>query len=231
MFSKDCLISVIIPFYNSASFIKEAIESILNQNFDQLEIIAVDDGSTDNSIEVVKSIKDPRIKIFQQANSGASVARNHGVTKANGKYICFLDADDIWTSNKLRLQLNEIEKNTEAIMLFGHVKEFYDESILNRNTIRVDEKTFIGYSPITLFISKKDFLKVGEFQGKWKVAEFIDWYDRAKASGLKETILPEILAYRRIHFKNVDRLERPDVKQYVGVLWESLERRRKNMDK
>jgi len=77
-------------------------------------------------------------------------------------------------------------------------------------------------------ISKKDFLKVGEFQGKWRVGEFIDWYDRAKNLGLKESVLPDIVAYRRIHKGNTDRLFRPDVKQYVAVLKEALDRRRQN---
>lgn len=222
------VISVIIPFYNAASYIKEAVESVLNQDFAQVEVIAVDDGSTDNSAEVVKAINDPRVSVVHQANAGASVARNHGVKLAKGNYICFLDADDFWVPNKLSLQMAEIEKNDGVNMVFGQVKEFYDKSVMSDKVREIKEKTFVGYSSIAMLISKSDFLKVGEFQGKWQVAEFIDWYDRAKSLGLTERLLTEIVAYRRIHSKNVDRLYRPDVKQYVGVLRESLERRRRN---
>jgi len=221
-------ISVVIPFYNGASFLKEAVESVLSQGIEDMEIVLVDDGSTDDSVEKINQIKDARIKIMRQENAGAATARNNGVKLATGKYISFLDADDIWAPNKLKLQLAEIEKEVGINMVYGQVKEFNDESVLSGLAIKPEEKTFVGYSPIALLISKEDFLKVGEFQGKFKVAEFIDWYDRAKHLGLKELVLPDIVAYRRIHSGNVDRLRRADVKQYVAVLKEALERRRKN---
>jgi glycosyltransferase involved in cell wall biosynthesis len=190
-----------------------------------MEIVLVDDGSTDDSVEKIKQIKDERIRIIRQENAGAATARNNGVKLAIGEYIAFLDADDVWAPNKLKLQLDEIEKK-EVHMVYGQVKEFNDASVLNGISIKPEEKTFVGYSPIALLISKQDFLKVGEFQGKYKVAEFIDWYDRAKQLRLKEKVLSEIVAYRRIHSGNVDRLRRADVKQYVAVLKEALDRRR-----
>jgi len=221
-------VSVIIPFYNASSFLTEAIESVLNQEIKDIEIIALDDGSTDDSVEKISQIKDLRLKIVRQENAGAAVARNNGVLIARGEYVCFLDADDIWAPDKLKLQLAEIEKNSAINMVFGQVKELYDKSVLNNNTLPKEEKIFVGYSSIAMLISKKDFLKVGDFEGKWRVAEFIDWYDRAKSLGLKESIIPEIVAYRRIHKGNTDRLFRPDVKQYVAVLKEALDRRRQN---
>jgi glycosyltransferase involved in cell wall biosynthesis len=228
MNKSNIIISVIIPVYNGASFINEAIESVLSQDISNIEIIVVNDGSTDDSEERIKGNKDSRIKVIRQENAGAAVARNNGVRLAIGDYICFLDADDIWAPNKLKLQLSEIEKDSGVNMVFGQVKEFYDQTALSKSIVKSEEKTFVGYTPSAILISKNDFLKVGEFQGKWKVGEFIDWYDRAKHLGLKELVLPEILAYRRIHSGNIDRIYRPDVKQYVGVLKEALDRRRKN---
>ena len=111
-------------------------------------------------------------------------------------------------------------------MVYGQVNEFYDSSILGYDDLQKNVKTFVGYSPIALLISKKDFLSVGDFQSKWKVAEFIDWYDRAKHVGLMEIILPDLLAFRRIHSGNIDRLNRLDAKQYVAVLKEALDRKR-----
>ena len=221
-------ISVIIPFYNGASFLREAIESVLSQEYSNIQIIAVDDGSTDQSVEQILSINDSRIKIIKQQNAGAAEARNTGVQAASGDYLCFLDADDVWDKNKLKLQIQALEENEGVNMIFGQVKEFNDASVLKNISFIPEEKTFVGYSPIALLISKSDFNKVGAFQGKYKVAEFIDWYDRAKQLGLKEIVLPQIVAYRRIHSGNVDRLHRPDVKQYVAVLKEALDRRRKN---
>lgn len=93
--------SIVIPLYNKESFIKRTLEKVLNQSFIDFEVIVVDDGSTDESVNVVKNIKDDRIKIFSKTNGGVSSARNYGIKKASGKYIAFLDADDWWSSDYL----------------------------------------------------------------------------------------------------------------------------------
>jgi len=226
MSNSSTQISVIIPVYNDALYIKEALMSVLSQGIENLEIILVDDGSTDDFEDHIEELNDPRIKLIKQANSGAAAARNNGINNAKGEFIAFLDADDIWSGNKLKLQLDVLLNRKDIQMVFGHVKEFYDKSIEGHHDLQKSEKTFVGYSPIALLISKKDFLKIGNFESKWKVAEFIDWYDRAKQGGLKEVVLDDIIAYRRIHAGNLDRLQRPDAKQYVAVLKEALDRRR-----
>ncbi len=220
------LISVIIPLYNDAPFIQEAITSVLSQGIEKIEVIVIDDGSTDNFEEKINGIHDPRVQLIKQVNSGAAEARNNGIRNAKGEFIAFLDADDMWAANKLKSQLDVLTKQSKVHMVFGQVKEFYDSSINGHTDLQKDVKTFVGYSPITLLISKRDFLKVGDFQSKWKVAEFIDWYDRAKHMGLTEIVLPDVLAFRRIHEGNLNRLHRPDAKQYVAVLKEALDRRR-----
>ena len=219
-------ISVIIPIYNDALYIQEAIKSVLSQTIEELEIIIIDDGSTDNFEEKIEFFNDPRIRIIEQINSGAAAARNNGIKNAKGKFLAFLDADDIWAPNKLKLQLEVLINREDINMVYGQVNEFYDSSILGYDDLQKNVKTFVGYSPIALLISKKDFLSVGDFQSKWKVAVFIDWYDRAKHVGLMEIILPDLLAFRRIHSGNIDRLNRLDAKQYVAVLKEALDRKR-----
>lgn len=224
--NSSTLISVIIPIYNDALYIKEALTSVLSQGVESLEVLIVDDGSTDNFEEKINEFNDSRIRLIKQANSGAAEARNNGIRHASGEYVAFLDADDIWAPNKLKLQLEILISRKEINMVYGQVEEFYDASINGYADLQKDVKTFVGYSPIALLISKSDFIRVGDFQSKWKVAEFIDWYDRAKHVGLTEIILPDILAFRRIHSGNIDRLQRPDAKQYVAVLKEALDRRR-----
>ena len=219
-------ISVIIPIYNDALYIQEAIRSVLSQGIEKLEILVIDDGSTDNFEEKINGFNDPRIRLIKQLNSGAAEARNNGIRNAKGEFIAFLDADDIWAPNKLKLQLEVLINRTDINMVYGQVKEFYDSSILGYDDLQKNVMTFVGYSPIALLISKSDFLRVGDFQSKWKVAEFIDWYDRAKYVGLSEFLLPDVLAFRRIHSGNIDRLHRPDAKQYVAVLKEALDRKR-----
>jgi glycosyltransferase involved in cell wall biosynthesis len=219
-------ISVIIPIHNDALYIQAAITSVLSQGVENLEIIIIDDGSTDDFEEKIKCFNDPCIRLIKQNNSGAAIARNNGVKNARGEFLAFLDADDIWAPKKLKLQLEVLINHEDVNMVFGQVKEFYDSSILGFDDLQKNVKTFVGYSPIALLVYKSDFLRVGDFQSKWKVAEFIDWYDRAKYVGLTEIILPDVLAFRRIHSGNIDRLQRPDAKQYVAVLKEALDRNR-----
>ena len=105
------MISVVIPLYNKENCVARTIESVLNQTYNSFEIVVVNDGSTDNSLKVVSSIKDERIKIFSKKNEGVSIARNFGIQQSKGEYICFLDADDEWNPNFL-------ESMCEAIKMF-----------------------------------------------------------------------------------------------------------------
>ena len=111
---KNLLISVVCPFYNEEKYIKESVESVLNQSYHNIELILVNDGSTDKSYDIIKDIirQDSRVKYFKKSNSRTvSNPRNYGAKKATGKFIAFIDADDIWKNNKLELQLKKIKNN------------------------------------------------------------------------------------------------------------------------
>lgn len=106
------LVSIIMPSYNTARFIKDSIDSVLNQTYRNWELIIIDDCSTDESISIIKNINDKRIILLEnQENSGAAVSRNYGLRKANGKYIAFLDSDDLWLPEKLENQIRFMESN------------------------------------------------------------------------------------------------------------------------
>jgi len=105
-------ISVIIPMYNSAKYIEECVQSVLNQTYKNIELIIVDDMSSDNSVEIVERFDDDRIKLIKLAkNVGAALARNRGIDEATGECICFIDSDDYWIADKLEKQIRFIEKN------------------------------------------------------------------------------------------------------------------------
>ncbi len=107
-------ISVIIPAYNAERTIRETIESVQRQTFQDFELIVINDGSKDRTVELVQSINDERLKIFSYENGGLPVARNRGISRTTGEFIAFLDADDLWTPEKLELQLVALKQHPEA---------------------------------------------------------------------------------------------------------------------
>lgn len=119
------MISVVIPLYNKEQSIASTLQTILNQTYQDFEIVIVNDGSTDHSVEKVKRILDPRIRLIHQSNAGVSAARNRGIEEAKGEYIAFLDADDEWKSDYLKTQYKLTQKYPEC-SVFACNYEFKD---------------------------------------------------------------------------------------------------------
>lgn len=113
------MISVIIPTYNAERTILKTITSVLQQTFSDFELIVINDGSTDQTLELLSTVKDPRLKFFSYPNGGVAVARNHGISHATGDLIAFLDADDLWTPDKLELQLASLQQHPEAGVVYS----------------------------------------------------------------------------------------------------------------
>jgi glycosyltransferase involved in cell wall biosynthesis len=129
------LISVVVPAYNAEKTIKATVDSVLNQSFSDLELIVVNDGSKDSTLDILSDIKDSRLKVFSHSNSGPQISRNRGIQEATGEYISFLDADDLWTSDKLESQFNTLQANPEAAVAYSWT-DWIDESdrFLRRGT-------------------------------------------------------------------------------------------------
>lgn len=119
--------SVIIPLYNKSKYIKKTLDSVINQDFIDFEIIIIDDGSTDKSLNIIREFKDNRIKLQEQENKGVSAARNKGVSLAEGKYIALIDADDIWYSNHLTELQIQIKKFPNAGLFCNNYEIYLDE--------------------------------------------------------------------------------------------------------
>lgn len=135
-------VTVILPTYNRSSFLKETIQSVLNQSHENLELIVVDDGSTDNSKEIVELIVDKRVKYFYKKNGGVSSARNFGIDLAEGDFISFVDSDDLLDSNKLEAQLKAFasDDTIDAVYCLTDVCDYVSgESLLNRESSKFSE--------------------------------------------------------------------------------------------
>jgi hypothetical protein len=112
-------VSIILPTYNRAHLVADAIESVLNQSFTDFELLVIDDGSTDNTEQVVGSISDHRLKYIKQRNRGASAARNTGIQASISNFVAFLDSDDLWLPDKLSLQMAKVDANPEVGLVYG----------------------------------------------------------------------------------------------------------------
>lgn len=152
------LVSVIIPTYNRAYILQDSIYSVLKQTYVDIELLVIDDGSTDDTESKIKEIHDKRIRYFKQNNKGACAARNKGILLANGKYIAFNDSDDIWYGNKLERQINVLKRNN-ADIVFGkmdceryrrgmpdHIKEGFVEH--NVDLMGIGTQTLLGKNEI-----------------------------------------------------------------------------------
>lgn len=118
------LVSIITPSFNSENFIRETIESIINQSYSNWELLITDDNSTDKSVEIISSFvkKDSRIKLYQlKNNSGAGVARNKSISEANGRYIAFCDSDDVWMAEKLKKQVAFLTESNLSFTYSGYL--------------------------------------------------------------------------------------------------------------
>ncbi len=156
----QALISVIIPVYNVEEYLSECIDSVLNQTYENYEIILVNDGSTDSSGEICDEYveKDERITVIHQKNGGPSITRNTGLENANGKYIYFLDSDDYIENNSLELLVNTAESNN-ADLVFFDAHSFADDGseIKQGYVIKGNYESKSGYDILTELHNNKDY--------------------------------------------------------------------------
>ncbi|EOB7509515.1 glycosyltransferase [Providencia stuartii] len=185
MLYNHLLVSVVIPCYNSENWIAKAIQSIDNQTFKNIEIIIVDDGSTDNSVNVIKNIKiSLPILIINQENSGPSLARNNGVKYAKGDYIAFLDADDEWHPDKIQTQLDALDLNNKKnFCLSDCILIDANNSLIKKHSNNIDSSTsldlmkkmfYLGeVSMITpsILVPKQLFIDSGGFDNNLRYKE------------------------------------------------------------
>jgi len=120
-------ISVVIPVYNGEKTIRETVHSVLKQTFSDFELLVIDDGSQDATIHILKSIQDPRLKVFPRPHMGTAASRNYGISQARAEFIAFLDADDLWAAEKLEAQAKALRENPKAAVAYSWT-DFIDES-------------------------------------------------------------------------------------------------------
>lgn len=225
--SASSLVSVLIPAHDAAPYLGEAIESALAQTHAAVEVIVVDDGSSDGTAEVARAYRS-RVRLHVQERAGAGAARNAAARLARGELLAFLDADDRFVPGKLARQLDALARDPRLEAVFGWVREFVSPELPAeaRARIRPPAPPSPWRSPTLMLIRREAFERVGLFATDLRVAETIDWCARADEAGLRSLVLPQVVLERRLHLRNSGLREPQAGSDYVRVVRAALERRR-----
>jgi glycosyltransferase involved in cell wall biosynthesis len=227
-------VSVIVPVFDGDRYLAMAIDSALAQTHRPLEIIVIDDGSTDESASIAQAYakRELNVHYFHQSHRGIGAARNRGIAHAKGCYLAFLDADDLWCADKLTLQLAAFDRHPEVDLVFGHVTQFVSSELSDeqKHELRCPSDPMPGYLATTMLVPREVFHRVGLFETSLRVGEFLHWYLHAMELQLGTIMLPDVVMRRRIHTSNQGRRERDARTDYAHVLKAALDRRRAAAD-
>ena len=180
-------VSVVIPTYNRSKFVKEAIESVLAQSYKNFELIVVDDGSTDDTREVIEKISDSRLKYFYKDNGGHCSSRNYGFIKAKGEYVALLDHDDLWPENYLETMVKQLEGQAEYSFAYSRVTLLHEDG--STSPFATEDRYVSGWVTKSFFkggpclmpsatMFKKEILKDFYFDEALKLGEDNDFFLR-----------------------------------------------------
>jgi glycosyltransferase involved in cell wall biosynthesis len=200
-------ISCIIPVYNQAEYLGEALDSVLRQTVAPTEVIVVDDGSTDAIDMALRPYRD-QVRVLQQANRGPAVARNAGIRIATGEWLSFLDGDDVWDPTKLERQLAAFAMDPRLDYCLTFVRHFWQpESADRERELRALNHAITrdgpGFTFQTLLVRAATFARVGALDEALRIGEDTDWFARARAMGLRRRIMDAVLVHRRMHERNL----------------------------
>lgn len=227
------MISVIIPTYNRAAYIAEAIASVTAQTWAQLELILVDDGSTDETAAILAALAaEPQrapLRIIRQDNAGPGAARNAGVAVAGGDLLAFLDSDDLWLPDKLSRQMAVLQERPEIDAVYGHAEQFLSPELSVAERARFAHLDgCVVPAPIapSLLIRRGAFARVGPFDPTLRIGVDMDWYARLCELPLGVVMLAEPVYRRRIHTTNLNLTHANEQSERLLVLKRALDRRR-----
>ena len=220
------LVSVIIPVYNGSRYLTEALDSVVQQTYQPIEIIVIDDGSTDNSVNIVRSYK--QVRFTYQSNQGVAVARNVGISQARGEFIALLDQDDRWTPNKLSVQINYLLEHENIGYTLAKMRVFLEAGTEKPSWLKAEyiSEDISGYILGALVVRKPILEKVGEFNPNYKFGNDSDWFFRAKDAGIPMAILPETLLYKRVHSANESHKIEAMTTDMLQLVRSSIQRKR-----
>jgi glycosyltransferase involved in cell wall biosynthesis len=227
MTDENPLVSVVIPVHNGGHYLRAALESVFAQTYRAFEVIVVDDGSADDSGVIAQSF--PEVRYIHQANQGVAAARNNGLAVARGEYFAFLDQDDLWMPDKLKLQIEYLLSHPEVGYTLTQQQYFLDPGGTLPPWFRKElfDSIHTGWVLGTLVIRRTIFEQVGNFATGYSAANDSDWFFRAKAAQIPMAVMPELLLRKRIHDANDSARAKEILSELLKVVKTSLDRQRR----
>ena len=202
------LISCIVPVYNGERFLSQALDSVLAQTYRPLEVLLSDDGSTDRTPEIAARYS-KRVRYLRNPNAGPGAARNRGLELAQGGFVAFLDADDLWHPEKLRRQMGQFQENPDLDVCVTHFQNFWTSEMAEEEHRQQDHpllKPWPGYAVPTMLARRYVFTrKVGLYDEQVRHGENTEWFLRAAERNVCIALLPEVLVRRRLYDDNFTR--------------------------
>jgi glycosyltransferase involved in cell wall biosynthesis len=209
----------------------EAIQSVVAQSVSPLEIIVVDDGSTDDTAAVARDFGHP-VHYYRQANSGPAAARNRGLKAASGKLIAFLDDDDLWTADKLELQVPRLLDHADHDVVLGHTQRMLKKAMAEGGACFMPYRKPVRLLSLGSALFRRSvFRKVGTFDERMRYGEDDDWFMRAESQGINLVFLPEVTQYYRFHEDNMTHDKGARRPFLLRLLKNRLNRERTNPDR
>ena len=222
---------VVIPAFNAARYLDEALASVLSQDHAAHRIIVVDDGSTDGTADVAARFSAP-VEIARRHNGGAAAARNTGIARSAAAVVAFLDADDRWAPHKLALQAAALDADPAIDFVLCLVRAFASPELpdAERSALEAQQPhPFEGWIAGSMLIRRASFDRVGPFAEDLRVGEVVDWFSRARQAALKHRLIPLVLVERRLHRHNTT-LQTAHRRGYLLAAKRHVERLRKDSE-
>jgi glycosyltransferase involved in cell wall biosynthesis len=231
------LISCIVPTYNSERYVAEALQSIVAQTYHPLEVIIADDGSTDNTLKIVRAFVSPLtpIRIVTQHTRGPAATRNMGIQAAAGEFLAFLDADDLWHPEKLTRQIAAFRTQPSLDICVTHIQMFWEDELQQEAAMFRSEprtKPIPGFATTTLLARRSVFERIGMLNESLWFADATEWFIRASVAGITSALLPDVLTHHRMHSSNHTRRRREaSTDEFLLLVKGVLDRRRMQRNK
>ena len=205
-------VCVIVTVFNGQTYLRGALESVVQQVYRPLQLVVVDDGSTDESAAIARSF--PEAVVISQENQGVAGARNTGIRASDAEVLAFLDADDFWEPTKLSLQMAFMDAHPEVEVAYGRFRQFLSPGQECPEWVDASslEQLDAGYSPLpsTLAVRRSAFERVGLFDPAFRNCDDLEWYFRVRSAGVRMALVEEAVTHRRVHPDNLSHQSQRD---------------------